>query len=76
MRVLVVEDNKVIADSVRLMLQMDAFAVDHTKLGREATTLAAKAHYDIILLDLALPDINGHKVLENLRNAGRRHMDY
>jgi two-component system cell cycle response regulator CtrA len=59
----------VIAKAIELMLTAQGFIVYSTDLGEEALELARLYDYDIILLDLNLPDIHGYDVLKNLRAA-------
>jgi two-component system cell cycle response regulator CtrA len=67
MRVLLVEDDRAMSLSIELMLKSDDFAVYATDLGEEALNLAKIYDYDLILLDLNLPDLNGRDVLRALR---------
>ena len=67
MRVLLIEDDKAISQSIELMLRAEGFNVYTTDLGEEGAELGKLYDYDIILLDLNLPDISGHDVLKNLR---------
>ena len=67
MRVLLIEDDKAISLSIELMLRSEGFNVYTTDLGEEGAELGKLYDYDIILLDLNLPDISGHDVLKNLR---------
>lgn len=68
MRVLLVEDDVFIADSLIDSLE-EAYAVDWAKDGREAILTLKVESYDVILLDLGLPEIDGMSVLETLRSA-------
>lgn len=67
MRVLIVEDNPKMAAAVQKGLQENGFAVDVTHTGFEAEEFAASEPYDVILLDLMLPDRDGIEVCRNLR---------
>jgi two-component system cell cycle response regulator CtrA len=67
MRVLVIEDENAIARSIELMLQSEGFNVYTSYLGAEAINLGKHYDYDIILLDLNLPDMSGFEVLQTLR---------
>jgi two-component system cell cycle response regulator CtrA len=69
MQVLLIEDDKTIAQSVRLMLESDGFSVHDTDMGEEGVDLGKLYEYDIILLDLGLPDMSGYEVLRTLRVA-------
>ncbi len=69
MRVLLVEDDPTTSKSIELMLSHANLNVYCTDLGEEGIDLAKLYDYDLILLDLNLPDMNGHDVLRQLRNA-------
>src|SRR3954463_15067706 len=69
MRILVVEDDPAVSHSIALMLRSDAFTLDMTDLGQDAIELARYSDYDLILLDLNLPDLSGYEVLRALRVA-------
>jgi two-component system cell cycle response regulator CtrA len=67
MRVLVIEDDISTAQSIELMLKSERFNVYTTDLGEEGIDLGKVYDYDIILLDLNLPDMSGFEVLRSLR---------
>ena len=67
MRVLVIEDDSATAQSIELMLKSESINVYTTDLGEEAIDLGKLYDYDIILLDLNLPDMSGFEVLRSLR---------
>jgi two-component system, cell cycle response regulator CtrA len=67
MRVLLIEDDGSTAQSIELMLKAESFNVYTTDLGEEGIDLAKIYDYDIILLDLNLPDMSGFEVLRSLR---------
>ena len=69
MRVLLIEDEATIAKSIELMLSTEGFNVYTTDLGEEGLDLGKLYDYDIILLDLNLPDMHGYDVLKKLRTA-------
>ena len=69
MRILLIEDDPATSQSIELMLGHANFNVYTTDLGEEGIDLAKLYDYDLILLDLVLPDINGHDVLRQLRVA-------
>ncbi|EYS89622.1 cell cycle response regulator CtrA [Bartonella bacilliformis str. Heidi Mejia] len=69
MRVLLIEDDKTMSQSIELMLKSGNFNVYTTDLGEEGTDLGKLYDYDIILLDLNLPDMSGYDVLRTLRLA-------
>ncbi len=67
MRVLLIEDDSATAQSIELMLKSESFNVYTTDLGEEGVDLGKLYDYDIILLDLNLPDMSGYDVLRTLR---------
>ena len=69
MRILLVEDDPTTSKSIELMLQNANLNVYATDLGEEGIDLAKLYDYDLILLDLNLPDMTGHDVLRQLRLA-------
>ena len=69
MRILLVEDDPTTSKSVEIMLSNANLNVYATDLGEEGIDLARLYDYDLILLDLNLPDMNGHEVLRQLRLA-------
>jgi two-component system cell cycle response regulator CtrA len=69
MRVLLVEDDPTTSKSIELMLTHANLNVYTTDLGEEGIDLAKLYDYDLILLDLGLPDMTGHEVLRQLRLA-------
>ncbi len=69
MRVLLVEDDYAVSQSIEAMLKKEGMVVDATDLGEDGLDIAKLYDYDIIILDLMLPDMNGYEVLKNLRSA-------
>ena len=67
MRALLIEDDSATAQSIELMLKSESFNVYTTDLGEEGIDLGKIYDYDIILLDLNLPDMSGFDVLRKLR---------
>lgn len=67
MRVLLIEDDPATAKSIDLMLKSEGFIVDTTDLGEDGLEIGKLYDYDIILLDLLLPDMDGYEVLKRLR---------
>lgn len=70
MRLLMIEDNRALADSVGRGLEKEGFAVDIAGTGEEGENMAFISQYDVILLDLNLPDKDGIDILKSLRSAG------
>jgi two-component system cell cycle response regulator CtrA len=68
-RVLLIEDDIGTAQSIELMLKAEAINVYTTDLGEDGIDLGKVYDYDIILLDLNLPDMSGFEVLRTLRSA-------
>ncbi|NCO20955.1 MAG: response regulator transcription factor [Rhodobacterales bacterium] len=69
MRILLVEDDPTTSRSIELMLTHANLNVYSTDMGEEGIDLAKLYDYDLILLDLNLPDMNGHEVLRQVRLA-------
>ena len=69
MRVLLIEDDPTTAKAIELMLGAEGFNVYTTDLGEEGLDLGKLYDYDIICLDLNLPDMHGYDVLKQLRVA-------
>ena len=69
MRVLQIEDDESTAQAVAKTLESKGFSCDTAGLGEEAIGLATRNDYDLILLDIMLPDIDGYEVLRRLRDA-------
>jgi DNA-binding response OmpR family regulator len=69
MRLLIVEDEKKLADSVALGLRAERFAVDVAYDGIEGRKMAAQHEYDLMILDLMLPGLTGIDVLRSVREV-------
>jgi len=67
MRVLLIEDDGAMARSIELMLKAQGFNVYTTDLGEEGIDLGKLYEYEIVLLDLNLPDMSGFEVLRSMR---------
>ncbi len=70
MRLLVVEDDKMLAAGLIQALTQAGYAVDHAENGDIANLLLQQAPYDLLVLDLGLPKLDGFEVLKRLRNRG------
>lgn len=66
-RILIVEDEEKIARFVKLELEHEGYRVEHAADGRTAVDLALERDYDLILLDVLLPQLNGMEVLRRVR---------
>ncbi|CAN5181144.1 response regulator [soil metagenome] len=71
MRILLVEDDRMIGDSVRTSLRQDGYVVDWVREGRAAESAMTSEHFDLVLLDLGLPDRSGIEVLQKFRQLGK-----
>ncbi|MEJ2028207.1 MAG: response regulator, partial [Limibacillus sp.] len=69
MRVLLVEDDSATARSIEMMLRSEGYVCDSTDLGEDGFEIAKIYDYDVIILDLMLPDMDGYDVLRRLRDA-------
>lgn len=69
MRILVVEDEKNVANALRKGLETEGYAVDIASDGREGLWYATEHPYDVIILDIMLPEIDGFGVCKSLREA-------
>jgi two-component system cell cycle response regulator CtrA len=69
MRVLLIEDDIAVRQSLALLLRADAMCVDAADCGEEGIEIARHHGYDVIVLDLSLPDMSGFEVVRTLRQA-------
>ncbi len=72
MRILIVEDDPVLADGLTRSLRANDYAVDCATSGAEADLVLAAQAYDLVILDLGLPKIDGYEVLRRLRRRGAK----
>ncbi len=70
MRILVVEDEKRLAESLRAGLEAEGYAVDVAHDGRDGLWMATESRYVAVILDIMLPGLNGYRVCQRLRTAG------
>jgi DNA-binding response OmpR family regulator len=70
MRILVIEDNRDILANILDYLQLKGFSVDCAQDGLSGLHLASTGHYDLIVLDIMLPGIDGYQVCKRLREDG------
>ncbi len=66
-RILIIEDQQSIAELERDYLEIDGFRVDIKSNGKEGLTQALEQKYDLILLDLMLPDMDGFNICRKIR---------
>ena len=71
MRVLLIEDDRMLARLVERTLSEAGYVVDHTASAEDGRVRATATEYDVVLLDLGLPDRNGLEVVRALRREGR-----
>ena len=69
MRALLIEDDPTTQQSVQMMLESTGMVVDSTELGEDGLEIGKLYEYDIILLDIMLPDMDGFEVLRRLRDS-------
>ena len=72
MRLLLIEDSEALQKSLQRGLRKLGFAVDSATDGEEGLWLATENHYDVVILDIMLPGIDGFAVLQQLRERGRQ----
>lgn len=72
MRVLIIEDNPKMATALQRGLREHGYAADICNSGLDGEEMAANDHYDVVLLDLMLPDRDGVQVCRNLRRRGAK----
>lgn len=70
MRVLIVEDDPILADGLNRSLSRAGYAVDCARNGEEADRMLSAQSYDLTILDLSLPRLDGFEVLRRLRQRG------
>lgn len=73
MRILVIEDNHKIANAIKKGLEQESFAVDTAFEGLKGYDLAATEDYDVIILDLMLPEMDGITICKKLREEENIH---
>ena len=70
MRILIVEDEKKVAGFIKKGLEEETYAVDVACDGEEGLHLGSEGQYDLIILDIMLPKLNGLEILSTLRTQG------
>jgi len=72
MRILIVEDNELLADSLRQLLSQPGWAVDRFATGEQADLALRVAPYDLAIIDIGLPGMDGFELLKKLRRGNAR----
>jgi len=70
MRVLLVEDDTLLADGIREGLEKAGFSTDHLVAAEPAESALELTHYDLAIVDIGLPGMNGHELIRRLRRRG------
>ena len=68
MKILIIEDEQLLAESLKTMLESKGFEVEIMHDGKEGEEYALLGIYDLLILDVMLPSINGYKLAQHLRN--------
>ncbi len=71
MRILLVEDEESIRDAVKLNLEMEDYEVVATGSGRDALKHTREQHFDLLILDVMLPEVDGFQICEQVRLSDR-----
>ncbi|WP_425434025.1 response regulator [Oceanisphaera psychrotolerans] len=72
MKLLIIEDEQKTGDYLQKGLNEAGFVVDLARTGLDGFHLAVSEPYDLIILDVMLPDLDGWRIAESLRNKGRQ----
>ena len=70
MKILLLEDDKILCDSLKDFLELEGYSVDTANRGPEVFDLTFTKQYDLYILDVNVPDLNGFDVLSSLKEAG------
>jgi two-component system, OmpR family, alkaline phosphatase synthesis response regulator PhoP len=70
LKILLAEDEENIASTIVLNLELEGYVVSHANKGKQTLDLATKKHYDLIILDVMLPEMDGFTICEGIRKAG------
>ena len=71
-KILIIEDEEAIADLEKDYLELSGFEVEIEERGDAGLTKALKEDFDLIILDLMLPGVDGFEICKKIREAGRR----
>jgi DNA-binding NtrC family response regulator len=70
LNILVIDDERIICDACRLVLAEKGHRVDHCLTGKAGLLAIERCKYDLILLDVKLPDVDGMEILKSVRDRG------
>jgi len=68
MNILIIDDNKDITDAISLFAESKGFSCIVSNDGKEGCNIAIKENFDLILLDIAMPEFSGYDILNTLKN--------
>lgn len=71
LRILLVEDEENIRDTVKLNFELEGYEVVATANGRDALKFANEQHFDVMVLDVMLPEVDGYQICEQIRLTNR-----
>ena len=72
MRILLAEDDEILSNGISKALRQCGYTVDHVASGADADVAISTAPFDLAILDLGLPKMEGFEVLKRMRSAGKR----
>lgn len=72
MRILLAEDDEILSNGISKALRQCGYTVDHVASGADADVAISTAPFDLAILDLGLPQMEGFEVLKRMRSAGKR----
>lgn len=70
-RILIIDSDKVLLESLKMSLEAEAYAVDTVHDGEKGSYVARTNDYDVVLMDVLLPNKQGYQVCTDIRNAGK-----
>lgn len=70
MRILLVEDDQLLAEGIREGVEKDGFSVDHLGAAEPAESALKLTHYDLAIIDIGLPRMDGHELIRRIRRQG------
>ncbi len=70
MKILIVEDDEINVEIIQIALKGQGFSNDVARCGKDCIYMVTSSVYDVILLDLMLPDMSGHELLSKIRKKG------